>query len=251
MIKLSHINKRYNDKKVLVDVSTDFLPQQTSVLVGPSGAGKSTLIRSLNLLEIPDSGRYSINDIEVDFSKAISNRILLRIRRQTGMVFQDYNLFPHFSVLENLMEGPVQVLKKDKQQVKEESLKLLDKVGLKDKAQAYPNSLSGGQQQRVAIARALAMHPSYLLLDEPTSALDPESELDVLKVLQELSKEGQSMVVITHNMEFARAVSDKIVFVEHGQILYDGQPDKFFNSDNKRISDFLSAMSFKSLNEEE
>lgn len=245
MIKFEHVNKQFNDHLVLKDVTVDFLPKQTTVLVGPSGAGKSTIIRSINLLERPDSGRFTINQTKIDFSSTISNKTILAVRRQTGMVFQNYNLFPHLSVMQNVIEGPVQVLKQDKQDAKDKALQLLTKVGLQDKADAYPNALSGGQQQRVAIARSLAMHPSYLLLDEPTSALDPESELDVLKVLQELSQEGQSMIVITHNMDFARAVSDKIVFVEHGQILYDGDPGKFFHSSNQRISDFLSAMTFQ------
>ena len=164
------------------------------------------------------------------------------------MVFQDYNLFPHLTVLKNVMEGPVHVLKEDKQTAKKRALELLDKVGLKQKATAYPNQLSGGQAQRVAIARSLAMRPRYILLDEPTSALDPELELEVLKVLLELASEKQSLIIVTHNLEFARHVADKVLFIEDGQINFSGSKDDFFNSKDPRIKEFISAMTLDNLN---
>lgn len=246
LIKLENINKQFENHKVLDNINVEFLPKNTTVLVGPSGAGKSTLLRSLNLLERPESGKYLINGLTINFGKVLTNKTILHIRRETGMVFQNYNLFPHLSVIDNLTEGPVQVLKQKKYDAENEALQLLTKVGLEEKAHFYPNALSGGQQQRVAIARSLAMHPSYILLDEPTSALDPESELGVLKILLQLSREGQSLIIITHNMEFAKAVADKIVFLEDGKILFDGDPKIFFNRPNGRITDFLSAMTFNS-----
>lgn len=247
MLKLNKLNKTFSKQAALTDITTTFPENQTTVLVGPSGAGKSTLLRSLNFLERPESGEYEMNDLKIDLSQPISNKTILKVRRQTEMVFQDYNLFPHLTVLKNVMEGPVQVLKLDKDSARTEALELLKKVGLGDKADAYPNQLSGGQAQRVAIARSLAMHPDYILLDEPTSALDPELELEVLKVLLQIAKEKQSMVIVTHNLAFARQVADKILFIEQGHILYDGETEAFFNSDNQRIQDFVSAMSFESI----
>ncbi|KRL86729.1 amino acid ABC transporter ATP-binding protein [Ligilactobacillus apodemi] len=250
MLRLENVTKTFGTHTVLKEITTNFNDQETTVLVGPSGSGKSTLLRSLNLLERPESGFYDCDGIELDFAKKITKKETLAVRQKTEMVFQDYNLFPHLTVLKNIMEGPVHVLKEDKTSAKKRALELLNKVGLKDKADAYPNQLSGGQAQRVAIARSLAMKPRYILLDEPTSALDPELELEVLKVLLELAKEKQSLVIVTHNLEFARHVADKILFIEDGKIFFAGKKDEFFNSTNARIQEFIHAMTLDNLSNE-
>lgn len=247
MLRLENVNKTFGGNLALKDITTTFENNQTTVLVGPSGSGKSTMLRSLNLLEMPESGKYYFDDLELDFKKGISKKEILEVRRETEMVFQNYNLFPHLTVLKNIIEGPVHVLKEDKESATKRAYELLKKVGLADKADAYPQQLSGGQAQRVAIARSLAMNPRYILLDEPTSALDPELELDVLKVLLQLAKEKQSLIIVTHNLAFAQKVADKILFVEDGQILFQGPKDDFFNSDNQRIKNFLSAMTLSNL----
>lgn len=247
MLRLENVNKTFGGNLVLKDITTTFENNQTTVLVGPSGSGKSTMLRSLNLLEMPESGKYYFDDLELDFKKGISKKEILEVRRETEMVFQNYNLFPHLTVLKNIIEGPVHVLKEDKESATKRAYELLKKVGLADKADAYPQQLSGGQAQRVAIARSLAMNPRYILLDEPTSALDPELELEVLKVLLQLAKEKQSLIIVTHNLAFAQKVADKILFVEDGQILFQGPKDDFFNSDNQRIKNFLSAMTLSNL----
>lgn len=247
MLRLENVTKTFGTQKALKDITTTFKDHETTVLVGPSGSGKSTLLRSLNLLERPESGLYDCDGIQLDFAKKITKKETLAVRQKTEMVFQDYNLFPHLTVLKNIMEGPVHVLKEDKKVAEKRALELLEKVGLKDKASAYPSQLSGGQAQRVAIARSLAMRPRYILLDEPTSALDPELELEVLKVLLELAKEKQSLIIVTHNLEFARHVADKILFIEAGKIFFEGKKDDFFNSDNQRIKDFISAMTLDAL----
>ncbi|MFC6295744.1 amino acid ABC transporter ATP-binding protein [Lactiplantibacillus daoliensis] len=249
MIKFEHVNKTFGDHPALIDINTEFKEHQTTVIVGPSGSGKSTLLRSLNLLERPENGQYHFNDLTIDFAKPLSNKTILTLRRKTGMVFQGYNLFPHLTVVKNVMEGPIQVLKQSTADAKKNALNLLDKVGLADKADAYPSQLSGGQQQRVAIARSLAMNPEYILLDEPTSALDPELEAGVLRVLLELAQEKDSMIIVTHNLEFARAVADKILFVENGKILFDGTPAEFFKQPTQRIADFLAAMTFTAISD--
>lgn len=248
-MKLTNINKSFGEKHVLKDTTLDFPAGQTTVMVGPSGSGKSTILRSLNLLVTPESGQYDFDDHHLDFGTKISNKDKLAIRKETGMVFQDYNLFPNKTVLGNIIEGTTQVLKQPKAVATKTAHELLAKVGLAGYEKSYPNELSGGQAQRVAIARALAMAPKYILLDEPTSALDPELELSVLKVLLQLAKEKQSMVVVTHNMTFAQRVADKIIFVENGEILYDGAPDKFFAPDNpnQRIKNFIASMTMEGL----
>lgn len=247
MLRLENVNKTFGGNLALKDITTTFENNQTTALVGPSGSGKSTMLRSLNLLEMPESGKYYFDDLELDFKKGISKKEILEVRRETEMVFQNYNLFPHLTVLKNIIEGPVHVLKEDKESATKRAYELLKKVGLADKADAYPQQLSGGQAQRVAIARSLAMNPRYILLDEPTSALDPELELEVLKVLLQLAKEKQSLIIVTHNLAFAQKVADKILFVEDGQILFQGPKDDFFNSDNQRIKNFLSAMTLSNL----
>lgn len=247
MLRLENVNKTFGGNLALKDITTTFENNQTTVLVGPSGSGKSTMLRSLNLLEMPESGKYYFDDLKLDFKKGISKKEILEVRRETEMVFQNYNLFPHLTVLKNIIEGPVHVLKEDKESATKRAYELLKKVGLADKADAYPQQLSGGQAQRVAIARSLAMNPRYILLDEPTSALDPELELEVLKVLLQLAKEKQSLIIVTHNLAFAQKVANKILFVEDGQILFQGPKDNFFNSDNQRIKNFLSAMTLSNL----
>ena len=248
-MKLAKIKKWFGEKHVLKDVSLDFPAGQTTVLVGPSGSGKSTILRSLNLLERPDRGTYDFDELHLNFTKSVTRKQKLLLRQKTGMVFQDYNLFPHLTVLQNVTEGPIRVLKQFKEAADQEALEILSKVGLRDFADAYPAQLSGGQAQRVAIARALAMKPEYVLLDEPTSALDPELELEVLRVLLKLAQENQSLIIVTHNMVFARRVADKIVFVEDGTIKYDGDPAAFFAPDNpdERIRHFIAAMTMEEL----
>lgn len=250
-MKIEKINKWFGDKHVLKDIDLDFPAGQTTVLVGPSGSGKSTILRSLNLLEQPNSGTYDFDELHLDFERNVSRKQKLALRQKTGMVFQDYNLFPHLTVLQNITEGPRQVLKLPKETAEQTAMELLAKVGLKDFANAYPAQLSGGQAQRVAIARALAMKPAYVLLDEPTSALDPELELEVLRVLLKLAQENQSLIIVTHNMVFARRVADKIVFVEDGTIKYDGDPAGFFapNNPDERIRHFIAAMTMEELEE--
>ena len=251
-MQLEGLNKSFDGQQVLTNITLELPEKQTTVIVGPSGSGKSTLLRSLNLLERPESGHYHLSTLAIDFSHDISTKQVLNVRKKTGMVFQDYNLFPHKTVIQNIIEGPIQVLKKDRKEALQEGQNLLDKVGLKSKADAYPEQLSGGQAQRVAIARSLAMHPEYILLDEPTSALDPELEAEVLQVLAELAQEKQSLVIVTHNLFFARQIADKIVFVENGQIIFDGSPQEFFNEnqENTRINRFISAMTFSDIEAE-
>lgn len=244
MIKLSHVDKLYAEHHALVDVSVEFPEHQTTVILGPSGAGKSTLLRSLNLLERPEKGTMQLDDLTIDFSKDLTSKTILTARRKTAMVFQSWNLFPHLTVLQNITEGPRYVLKQSAEQANQRAHELLKQVDLDDTADRYPRQLSGGQQQRISICRALAMNPSYLLFDEPTSALDPELEAQVLRVLQRLAHEQHSMIVVTHNMEFARRVADRLIFVEDGRIEFNGSSDDFFNHPTERIKEFLAAMKF-------
>lgn len=244
-IKIQAISKKFNNVEVLKKIDLEIRDNETTVIVGPSGSGKSTLLRCMNLLEIPDSGSISIGTQQVDFSKKLGKSEILAFRRRTGMVFQGFHLFPHRTVLENITEGPIYVLGKKKQEAEEQAQMLLDQVGLAGKAQEYPNYLSGGQQQRVAIARALALEPEFLLFDEPTSALDPELEFEVLKVISNLAKNERSQIIVTHNMNFARRVADRILFLENGKIAFDGTPEEFFHTDNERIKRFISAVTFE------
>jgi cystine transport system ATP-binding protein len=207
---------------VLAGIDLIVPPGTVTVLIGPSGSGKTTLLRSLNALEPPDAGVVRIADVEVDFAGNVSRREAARLRAQSGMVFQNHNLFPHLTVLGNVIEGPVVVQKRPRQEAREEALALLDRVGLAGKADQYPYELSGGQQQRVGIARALAIHPRLMLFDEPTSALDPELVGEVLSVMKDLATEGRTMVVVTHEMRFARQVADQVLFMDAGQIIEHG-----------------------------
>ncbi|WDF81912.1 amino acid ABC transporter ATP-binding protein [Lacticaseibacillus pabuli] len=247
MIKIEHLDKNFAEHHALKDISVAFPEHKTTVILGPSGSGKSTLLRSLNLLERPEKGTFDFDEIHIDYAKPITEQTILKVRQRTEMVFQQFNLFPHLTVLQNIIEGPVHVLKKDKAACITEAKELLAKVGLADKADVFPSQLSGGQAQRVAIARSLAMHPEYIFLDEPTSALDPELELEVLKVLLQIAREQQSMIIVTHNMAFARKVADQILFVEDGNIEFNGTTDEFFNAKNERIQTFVSAMTFANL----
>lgn len=241
-INFNNISKSYGDHLVLDNINTSFKEGQTTVIVGSSGCGKSTLLRCINLLEIPQSGTLEVDDRSVNFKEKLSSKELLEIRKKTGMVFQSFNLFPHLTALQNVTEAPIYVQKKDKNEATKEAKELLAKVGLSHKEDTYPNRLSGGQAQRVAIARALAVNPYFLLLDEPTSALDPELEAEVLKVILSLAKEKKSMIIVTHNMNFARKIADRILFLDKGMIVFDGLVDEFFNSKNERIKSFISAM---------
>ena len=240
MLEVKKLNKFFGDNHVLIDIDLQFESHKTTVIIGSSGSGKSTLLRCINQLETPDSGEISWNGMTLDFSKKVPKSQSQAFTKLTGMVFQSFNLFPHRTALGNIIEAPMTVLKKSRKEAEEEAMELLRKVGLEDKRDSYPHQLSGGQQQRIAIARALAMKPEILLFDEPTSALDPELEADVLNLIRELAEEKYTILVVTHNMGFARDVSDEVVFVNHGTILAKGSYDELSSSDNERIKQFLS-----------
>ncbi|MDF7637240.1 amino acid ABC transporter ATP-binding protein [Leuconostocaceae bacterium ESL0958] len=244
MITVKNLTKAYRDKKALNDISVTFPAGKTTAIVGPSGSGKSTLLHSLNLLTRPTAGSMTVDDIAVDFSQEIARSKVLEVRKQFGMVFQEKALFTHLTVLKNLTEGPIKVRKMSKAAAEEKANALLQEFNMTELANRYPYQLSGGQQQRVAILRALAMDPKYLLLDEPTSALDPELEAQVLRVLKKLAESETSMIVVTHNMTFAQKVADQIVFIDDGQLAFQGSTQDFFSSSEKRIEQFLGAMSF-------
>jgi L-cystine transport system ATP-binding protein len=244
MIKIENLYKSFGDIEVLKGIDLEVEKGKTAVIIGPSGSGKTTLLRCLNLLEIPNQGTITIGEKVLQFqtgTKIKSAQVTDFRRQQTGMVFQSYNLFPHLTVVENVMEGQVTVLKRSKVDAKKRALDLLAKVGLSERADAYPHQLSGGQQQRVGIARAMAMDPKVLLFDEPTSALDPELVGEVLKVMKDLAEEGMTMVVVTHEMEFARDVADQVIFMDQGRIAERGTPEDIFTlSTNPRTQQFLN-----------
>lgn len=240
MLEIKRINKYFGDNHVLKNVDLQIQSNKTTVIIGSSGSGKSTLLRCINLLEIPDSGVIKWENEILDFETKIPKSVCQNFTKKTGMVFQSFNLFPHKTAIENIIEAPITVLKKSKEIAVGEAVDLLKKVGLEDKKDSYPWQLSGGQQQRIAIARALAMKPEILLFDEPTSALDPELEADVLKLIRELAKENYTILVVTHNMAFARDVSDEVVFVDKGEILAHGRYDELTQLENERIKQFLS-----------
>lgn len=242
MIKINQLNKSFGDLHVLKNIDMTVYESDVVCLIGSSGSGKSTLLRCLNFLERKDSGSITIGGKEVD----PKNDNLNNIREKVGMVFQHFNLFPHKTVLENIIEAPVMVKGIDKKQAISKAKQLLEKVGLEDKADVYPNKLSGGQKQRVAIARALAMEPDIMLFDEPTSALDPELVGEVLTTMKELAQEGMTMVVVTHEMGFAREVADWIVYMHDGKIIERGNPDQFFNHPKQeRTQEFLKTTMLK------
>ena len=240
MLEIKRINKYFGDNHVLKNVDLQIQSNKTTVIIGSSGSGKCTLLRCINLLEIPDSGVIKWENEILDFETKIPKSVCQNFTKKTGMVFQSFNLFPHKTAIENIIEAPITVLKKSKEIAVGEAVDLLKKVGLEDKKDSYPWQLSGGQQQRIAIARALAMKPEILLFDEPTSALDPELEADVLKLIRELAKENYTILVVTHNMAFARDVSDEVVFVDKGEILAHGSYDELTQLENERIKQFLS-----------
>ena len=220
LLEIKNLKKSFGDNVVLKDISLNVEKGEVLSIIGPSGSGKSTLLRCITNLETEDSG-------EINFDGSF------------GLVFQNFNLFPHHSVLKNISNAPIRVQKKDKDQAHAEARALLKKMGLEDKEDAYPCELSGGQQQRVSIARALAMNPDILFFDEPTSALDPELTGEILKVIKDLAAEHMTMVIVTHEMNFAKNVSDKIIFMDDGYIIEEGSPEEVFSSDNQRMKEFL------------
>lgn len=239
MLSVKNLSKSFDDNTILNDISLDLAAGETTIILGPSGSGKSTLLRCLNLLETPEAGQLAIEGDAVDFGADLTEEQVRTIRQHSAMVFQNFNLFPHLTAQQNVALAPVLNGKKNKAEAKKLAEQLLAKVGLEHKADAYPDNLSGGQQQRVAIARALAVAPDYLLFDEPTSALDPELESEVIQVLMNLAVEKRSLVVVTHNMAFARRVADRIIFLDGGTVAYSGAPEGFFTSDHARIQRFL------------
>ena len=239
MLEIKRINKYFGDNHVLKNVDLQIQSNKTTVIIGSSGSGKSTLLRCINLLEIPDSGVIKWENEILDFETKIPKSVCQNFTKKTGIVFQSFNLFPHKTAIENIIEAPITVLKKSKEIAVGEAVDLLKKVGLEDKKDSYPWQLSGGQQQRIAIARALAMNPDILFFDEPTSALDPELTKEVLKVIKELASEHMTMVIVTHEMSFAKEVSNRIIFMENGVIVEDGTPEQVFNSQNARTREFI------------
>ncbi len=236
MIKIEHISKKFKDLEVLKDISLEIAKGEVVAIIGPSGSGKSTLLRCINLLETPTSGKVFIDGVDT----TAKNTDIAAIRKNVGMVFQHFNLFPHMTVLRNMTYAPMTVNKLDKAQAEKKALELLDRVGLRDKASVYPSKLSGGQKQRVAIARALAMEPEVLLFDEPTSALDPEMVKEVLEVIKSLAHTGITMALVTHEMGFAREVSDKVCFLDGGYLVEVAPPEEFFASPkSERAQQFL------------
>lgn len=236
-VKVENLKKNFGSLEVLKDINMEVKEGEVVCLIGPSGSGKSTFLRCLNKLEEPTAGVIIVDDYDLMAKTSDINKI----RENIGMVFQQFNLFPHLSVLQNIMLAPVDRKRMTKEQAEEKAKKLLDRVGLLEKADVYPASLSGGQQQRVAIARALAMEPDIMLFDEPTSALDPEMVGEVLEVMKQLAAEGMTMVVVTHEMGFAREVADRVVFMDGGYIVEEGTPEEVFgNPKNKRTQDFLN-----------
>ncbi|HCL4546983.1 amino acid ABC transporter ATP-binding protein [Clostridium botulinum] len=237
MIEIKNLNKSFGKNHILKGINTHIDKGQVVVVIGPSGSGKSTFLRCLNLLECPEEGNIIFEDEDITSKKTNINKV----REKMGMVFQQFNLFPHKTVLENITISPIKVKKLSEEKANEIAMKLLKKIGLEDKASFYPSQLSGGQKQRIAIARALAMEPDVMLFDEPTSALDPEMVGEVLNVMKDLALEGMTMVVVTHEMGFAKEVGDRVMFMDQGKILEEGTPDGIFNNaKNRRTKDFLS-----------
>ena len=237
LIRVEDLQKAFGDLQVLTGLDIEINRGDVMVVIGPSGSGKSTFLRCLNLLEMPTGGRIEFNGSDITDKKTNIN-----IHRQKmGMVFQHFNLFPHLSILQNLTIAPIKLLKKSKEEAEARAMQLLERVGLADRASAYPNQLSGGQKQRVAIVRALAMDPEVMLFDEPTSALDPEMVGEVLEVMKELARDGMTMVVVTHEMGFAKEVGNRVIFMDEGKILEEGSPSVIFdNPQHPRLQDFLS-----------
>lgn len=237
LFEIKDLCKSFGDLKVLDHISTEIKQGEVVVIIGPSGSGKSTFLRSLNLLEEPTGGTISFEGRNITDPKTDINKY----RQKIGMVFQHFNLFPHKTILDNLTLAPIKLLKLSKEEAEKEAMGLLKRVGLEEKAGAYPSQLSGGQKQRIAIVRSLSMHPDVMLFDEPTSALDPEMVGEVLNVMSDLARDGMTMVIVTHEMGFAKEVGTRVLFVDEGQIKEENSPEEFFeNPQNPRLQEFLS-----------
>ncbi|WP_026576012.1 amino acid ABC transporter ATP-binding protein [Bacillus sp. UNC438CL73TsuS30] len=241
MISIKGLYKQFDQLEVLKGIDLEVEKGKVVVIIGPSGSGKTTMLRCLNVLETPTKGLISIEGKSLDFSKPVPKKNIASFRRLTGMVFQNYNLFPHKTAVENVMEGPIIVKGESKESARKKAVSLLEKVGLGDKIDYYPAQLSGGQQQRVGIARALAMEPEVMLFDEPTSALDPELVGEVLKVMKDLAQEGMTMIVVTHEMRFAREAADEVIFMDQGVVVERNKPEEIFtNPKEERTRKFLN-----------
>jgi len=237
LIQVTDLQKSFKNLDVLKGITTDINKGDVVVVIGPSGSGKSTFLRTLNLLEVPTSGTIMFEGVNIT-----DKHVDINIHRQKmGMVFQQFNLFPHMTILKNMTIAPIKLLKKSKEEAEAKAMELLKRVGLEDRAGAYPSQLSGGQKQRIAIVRALCMEPDVMLFDEPTSALDPEMVGEVLQVMRDLAKEGMTMVIVTHEMGFAREVANRVMFIDEGVIMEEASPEEFFNNPKSdRLKDFLS-----------
>lgn len=236
MLVVKNLKKNFGENQVLKGIDEHIKQGEVVCVIGPSGSGKSTFLRCLNLLEEPTSGEIYLDGEQINAEKTDINKV----RQKLGMVFQNFNLFPHKTVMENIILAPVNVLGKTAEESEKTGLELLKRVGLEDKKDAYPSSLSGGQKQRVAIARALAMNPEAMLFDEPTSALDPEMVGDVLEVMRDLAKKGMTMIIVTHEMGFAREVADRVIFMDEGYLIEEGSPENIFdNPKEERVREFL------------
>ena len=237
LIRVENLQKAFGDFHALNGITEEIHKGEVVVIIGPSGSGKSTFLRSLNLLEVPTGGHIYFEGVDITDAKVDIDKH----RQKMGMVFQHFNLFPHKTILENITLAPIKLLKKDKAEAEKEAGVLLKRVGLEEKADSYPSQLSGGQKQRIAIVRSLAMNPDVMLFDEPTSALDPEMVGEVLELMKQLAQEGMTMVVVTHEMGFAREVADRVMFVDEGRVKEQGTPEEFFaNPKDERLKEFLS-----------
>lgn len=244
LLTIDNIVKRFGDTTILDGISFSVKKSEVIVIVGPSGCGKSTLLRCINALEPIQEGSITLDGDVIERN----SKTLPLLRQRIGMVFQSYDLFPHLTVLDNILLAPCKVQKRDKEEVRKEAMSLLERVGLKEKAKSYPRELSGGQKQRVAIVRALCMHPEILLFDEVTAALDPEMVREVLDVMLDLAKQGRTMLIVTHEMQFARAIADRIIFLDNGKIVEEATPDEFFdNPKTERAKQFLNTFEFDSV----
>ena len=237
LIRAENVRKSFSGKEVLKGIDLEIRKGEVVVIIGPSGSGKSTFLRCLNLLEVPTGGHIYFNDVDIT-EKSVN---IDMHRQKMGMVFQHFNLFPHMDILKNMTIGPEKLLKKSREEAEKQAMELLARVGLADRSHAYPNQLSGGQKQRIAIVRALCMQPEVMLFDEPTSALDPEMVGEVLELMKKLARDGMTMVVVTHEMGFAKEVATRVIFMDEGQIKEQGEPEEFFgNPKDERLKEFLS-----------
>ena len=244
LLTIEHLTKKFGDNVILDDISLSVKQGEVIVVVGPSGCGKSTLLRCINALEPIQSGEIRIDEDKIEQG----SKNLPQLRQRIGMVFQSYELFPHLTVLDNILLAPQKVQKRKKEEVEKEALELLERVGLKEKANSYPRELSGGQKQRVAIVRALCMHPELLLFDEVTAALDPEMVREVLDVILNLARQGRTMIIVTHEMQFAKAIADRVIFLDGGKIVEEGRPAEFFgNPQTDRAKQFLNMFEFEAV----